>query len=382
MANQKIRMGMVGGGPGAFIGEIHRMAARLDGRIELVCGAFSSKPEKSLESGQALGLDAERSYNSYEHMFAREASMPEDVRMQFVAIVTPNHLHYPIAKMALEYGFHVLSEKPATLTLDEALSLREIIKQTGCLYGLAHTYQGYPLVREAKARIAAGELGVIRKVVVEYQQGWLASAEDESSKQAAWRLDPEQSGISCCMGDIGVHAANLAEFVTGINISDVSADIDSVVHDRRLDDDGNVLLRFENGARGVLIASQIAVGEENNLRLRVYGDKASFDWSQQSPNDLWLKTNQGAQLIRSGVGELSTPASALFRTPSGHPEGYIEAFGNLYRLFADAVTGIDEQQHYPSINDAVRGMAFIEHVVASSRGEQKWRPFTIEQGMM
>lgn len=379
MSDQKIRMGMVGGGPGAFIGEVHRMAARLDGRIELVCGAFSSDPDKSLQQGKVLGIESSRCYADFEQMMDKELQLPEDQRMQFVSIVTPNHMHYPVAKLALEKGFHVLSDKPATLSLAEALSLKQIIEQTGCLYGLTHTYQGYPLVREAKARIENGELGTIRKVVVEYQQGWLASEDDEGSKQAAWRLDPSKSGISNCMGDIGVHAANLAEFVSGQKISSVCADLDSVVPNRSLDDDGNVLLRFENGARGVLFASQIAVGEENNLRLRVYGDKASIDWSQQSPNDLWVKTNSGAQLVRTGVGDLYPVTTAATRTPSGHPEGYIEAFANLYCLFADALSDASSDHAYPNINDAVRGMAFIELVVAASNSDQKWCPFVIQE---
>jgi len=380
----KIRMGMVGGGEGAFIGQVHRIAAALDGEIELVCGAFSSDPERSRRSGAALHLPTGRVYDSYRQMMAAEADLPADERMQFVAIVTPNHMHYPVAAAALDAGFHVLSDKPATLDLAEALALRERVRETGLLYGLTHTYTGYPLVKEARARVAAGELGSIRKVVVEYPQGWLADRqEDADNKQAAWRLDPKQAGISSCMGDIGVHAANLAEYITGLAISQVCADLTAFVPGRTLDDDGSVLLRFDNGARGVLMASQVSVGEENALRIRVYGEQGGLDWSQQEPNTLWLKWNdRPTQMLRTGGGYLGPLAAANTRTPGGHPEGYLEAFANIYLAFAGQVRAREEggtvdarAADCPGIDEAIRGMAFIELAVAASASDVKWHAF-------
>lgn len=378
----KIRMGMVGGGEGAFIGAVHRIAANIDGEIELVCGAFCSDAQRSQRSGQALHLDADRCYADYTTMMTSEAARPADQRMQFVAIVTPNHLHFPVAKLALESGFHVMSDKPATFSLDEAIELRSIVNATGQLYGLTHTYTGYPLVKEARARVAAGELGPIRKVVVEYPQGWLAGREEDNAdnKQAAWRLDPERSGISSCMGDIGVHAANLAEYVCDIKISEMCADLTSFVEGRTLDDDGSILLRFSNGARGVLMASQISVGEENALRIRVYGENGGLEWSQQEPNTLWLKWNDApSQMLRTSSGYLGPMADANSRTPGGHPEGYLEAFANHYRNFAAQIAARetggnadDIAADVPGINEAVRGMAFIEHAVKASASDQKW----------
>ncbi|MCG7540575.1 Gfo/Idh/MocA family oxidoreductase [Pseudoalteromonas sp. OF7H-1] len=385
MDNNKIRMAMIGGGEGAFIGAVHRIAARLDGQIELVAGAFSAQSNKSLAMGQQLGLNPARCYASYQTLLQQEAELPESERIHFVAIVTPNYLHFPIATAAIEHGFHVLSDKPATLNLSEALRLQTQLQKSNCLYGLTHTYTGYPMVKEARHRIANGELGKIRKVVVEYSQGWLASADDENSKQASWRLDASKSGVSCCMGDIGVHAANLAEYVSGLEIEALCADLNTVVSGRQLDDDGTVLLRFGNGAKGVLMASQIALGEENNLTLKIYGDKASIEWSQMEPNSLWLRAaNAPAQLIRTGVGSLSQAAISATRVPAGHPEGYLEAFANIYLNFANLIRAHQQQanvQHeefdVPSINAAVRGMAFIENAVAASAKDTKWHPFTI-----
>jgi len=305
--------------------------------------------------------------------------------MDFVSIVTPNHLHFPVAKLALESGFNVMSDKPATMTLNEALDLEKILNKSECLYALSHTYHAYPMIKEARQRISDNELGSIRKIVVEYSQGWLANASDEQSKQAKWRLDPKLSGISCCMGDIGVHAANLAEYVCQDQISEICADLHSTVDGRTLDDDGNVLLKFKSGAYGVLIASQISIGEENNLKLRVYGDKASLEWSQEEPNTLWLKfPNQATQKLRTGVGDLSPFTIANTRTPAGHPEGYIEAFANLYSSFAEQILAKKQQQKcslihsdLPGIKEAIRGMAFIENVVASSKSEQKWHKLSI-----
>ncbi len=379
MHQRKVRLGMVGGGEGAFIGNIHRLAAQMDGHIELACGAFSSKPDKSKAFGKTLYLDDERCYASYEEMFAQEARLDETKRMDFVAIVTPNHLHFPIAKMALEYGFHVICDKPATLNLSEAIELKALIKKTGLLYGLTHTYTGYPMVKEAKHRIALGQLGAIKKVIVEYPQGWLASKDDENSKQASWRLDPNQAGISCCMADIGVHAANLAEYVTALNISSLCAELTTNVNGRLLDDDGTVLLRFDSGAHGLLTASQVCIGEENSLKLRVYGEEASLEWSQLEPNSLWMKfPDQSSQLIRSGVGQISEAAQACMRTPAGHPEGYLEAFANIYLQFSQQIQQPHGKNHsIPGIDEAIRGMAFIENVVAASQSEFKWHNFSL-----
>jgi predicted dehydrogenase len=380
----KIRMGMVGGGEGAFIGAVHRMAAALDGDIELVCGAFSSDAERSRRAGAGLYLPANRVYGDYRSMMAAEAALPEAQRMQFVAIVTPNHQHFPVAEAALRAGFHVLSDKPATLNLDEALRLRDVLAETGLLYGLTHTYTGYPLVKEARARVAAGELGNIRKVVVEYPQGWLADRqEDADNKQAAWRLDPARSGASNCMGDIGVHAANLAEYVSGLAIAEICADLTAFVPGRTLDDDGAMLLRFDNGARGVLYASQVSVGEENALTIRVYGEKGGLEWRQQEPNTLWLKwADRPTEMLRTGGAYLGAQACANTRTPMGHPEGYLEAFANIYMAFAGQIRARDEGQPVsaraadcPGIEAAIRGMAFIELAVAASASDIKWHAF-------
>jgi predicted dehydrogenase len=377
-------MGMVGGGEGAFIGAVHRMAAALDGEIELVCGAFSSDAQRSQRSGEALHLPASRVYESYQSMMDAEAALPESERMQFVAIVTPNHMHFPVAEAALRAGFHVMSDKPATFNLEEALRLRDIVAETGLLYGLTHTYNGYPLVKEARERIAAGELGDIRKVVVEYPQGWLADKEEDAdNKQAAWRLDPAQAGISSCMGDIGVHAANLAEYVTGQEISEMCSDLTAFVPGRTLDDDGAVLLRFGNGARGVLSASQVSVGEENAINIRVYGEKGGLEWSQQEPNSLWLKWNdRPTEMLRTGGGYLGDLAAANTRTPMGHPEGYLEAFANIYMAFAGQIRArvsggaVDARSSdCPGIEEAIRGMVFIELAVSASASEQKWHAF-------
>jgi len=377
-------MGMVGGGEGAFIGAVHRMAAALDGEIELVCGAFSSQPERARSSGAALGLPDSRVYDDYNTMMEAEAALPEDTRMQFVAIVTPNHMHFPVAEAALRAGFHVLSDKPATLNLAEALALREVLGETGLLYGLTHTYTGYPLVKEARARIARGELGEIRKIVVEYPQGWLADRqEDTDNKQASWRQDPKQAGISSCMGDIGVHAANLAEYVSGQRISEICADLTSFVPGRELDDDGAVLLRFASGAKGVLHASQISVGEENAIKIYVYGEKGGLSWQQQEPNTLWLKwADRPTEMLRTGGGYLGAEAAANTRTPMGHPEGYLEAFANLYQAFAGQIRAHEageapdaKSADCPGIEEAIRGMTFIELAVAASASDVKWHPF-------
>jgi predicted dehydrogenase len=373
----RIRYGMVGGGEDAFIGAVHRMAARLDDGYELVCGAFSSSAEKSRRSGEALGLAPQRCYDDYASMMAREAALPVEERMQCVVITTPNRTHLPIALAALARGFHVLSDKPATATLDECRKLAEELRSSGLHYGLTHPYTGYPMIREARARIARGELGSVRKVLVEYTQGWLATPLELTNKQAAWRVDPAQAGASCCMGDIGVHAFNLAEFVAGAAVRELCAELSSVVPGRKLDDDGTVLLRFANGATGVLMASQICIGDENNLRLRIFGDKASIDWQQMEPNSLWFKPLEGpAQLLRTGVSGTGAEAAAATRVPAGHPEGYIEAFGTIYREFAQLLASdrnAAAASLVPGVSAALRGMAFVETAVASSAAGTQWR---------
>jgi predicted dehydrogenase len=378
---RKIRMGMVGGGIGAFIGAVHRMAANLDGEIELVCGAFSSDPAKSKASGEALYLDPARVYGSYEEMILKEKELPEDRRMDFISIVTPNHVHFGPAKLALENGFHVMCDKPLCFNLEEAYELQKLVESSGLLFGLTHTYTGYPMVKQARAMIKNGDLGDIRKVVVEYPQGWLSKKlEDTDSKQASWRTDPTKSGIAGAMGDIGTHAENLAEYVTGLHISEVSADISRIVPGRLLDDDGNVLLRFNNGARGVLHASQISAGEENSLKIYAYGEKGGLEWHQLEPNTLLVKwLDQPMQRLRTGVGPLYPEATAHTRVPAGHPEGYLEAFANIYRNFAYCIQARLEGKtvdpiytDYPGVEEGVRGMEFIYKVIESSNGTDKW----------
>ena len=381
--SRKIRYGMVGGGRGAFIGALHRIAAAMDGQIELVCGAFSSDPQRSKDSGADFFLPANRCYGTYEEMIRAEAKLPLGERMDFMCIVTPNFMHFPPAKMALENGFHVLSDKPATFSLDEAKKLAAIVKKSGLLYGLTHNYTGYPLVKEARAMVAAGKLGKIRKVVVEYPQGWLATRlEASDQKQAAWRTDPKRSGAAGCIGDIGTHAENLAEYITDLPISELAADLTAFVKGRKLDDDGNLLLRFKGGAKGVLHSSQISVGEENNLNIRVYGEKGGLEWHQNEPNTLLVKwLDQPTQIFRTGNGYLGKAAASATRTPPSHPEGYLEAFANVYRAFAGAVRARldgkklakdDPANDYPKIEDGVRGMAFIEAVVKSSKANAAW----------
>ena len=381
--SRKIRYGMVGGGRGAFIGGVHRIAANMDGQIELVCGAFSSDPERSRASGGDLFLPPGRCYGTYQEMIQGEAALPAEQRMDFISIVTPNHLHFPPAKLALENGFHVLSDKPATYDLAEAKTLQALVKKSGLLYGLTHNYTGYPLVKEARDLIAAGKLGKIRKVVVEYPQGWLATRlEASGQKQAAWRTDPKRSGAAGSMGDIGTHAENLAEYITGLQISELAADLTTFVKGRKLDDDGNVLLRFKGGAKGILHCSQISVGEENNLNIRVYGELGGLEWHQKAPNTMLVKwLDQPMQTYRTGMGYLGANAKTATRTPPAHPEGYLEAFANVYKNFAGAIRARVEgrkiakdapENDYPKIDDGVRGMAFIEAVVKSSKANAAW----------
>jgi predicted dehydrogenase len=378
---RKIRMGMVGGGQGAFIGAVHRMAALLDGHIELVCGAFSSNPEKSKASGKAWYLPDNRVYGSFEEMINQEKLLPEGERMDFVAIVTPNHLHFPPAKLALENGFHVVCDKPLAFTVAEARELVALVKRTELLFALTHNYTGYPLVKQAREMVRNGKIGKIRKVVVEYPQGWLSTkVEGGNNKQADWRTDPSRSGASGCMGDIGTHAENLAEFITGLKIKELCADLTAIVEGRQLDDDGNVLLRFDNGARGVLYASQISVGEENNLRIRVYGETGGLEWFQAEPNTLLVKhLDKPIEIYRTGQTYLTSQAAAHTRVPIGHPEGYLEAFANIYRNFAKCVQARLESkepdaiyQDFPTVEDGLRGMLFIETLIKSTNSSEKW----------
>jgi predicted dehydrogenase len=383
---RKLRMGMIGGGTGAFIGAIHRIAATMDGEIELVCGAFSSDAEKSKATGKQLGLDASRVYASYEEMIAKENDLPADVKMDVVSIVTPNHVHFHPAKLALENGFHVVLDKPMTFNLAEAKELKAIVETTGKYFCLTHTYTGYPMVKEAREQVKNGKLGNIRKVLVTYPQGWLSSfLEATNNKQASWRTDPSKSGIAGAMGDIGTHAFNLAEYITGLKVTQLCADINIVVEGRKLDDDGAVLLKFDNGASGVLVASQIMAGEENDLNIKVYGEAGGLEWKHSDPNTLLIKyPDKPAEIWRAGTGYLSAVAKHNSRTPSGHPEGYIEAFANHYRNFSLCVKAQlnneqpkEEWLDFPGVEDGVRGMAFIENVIASGKSNEKWKEFTL-----
>ncbi len=367
-------MGMVGGGHGAFIGAVHRIAAAIDGQIDLVCGAFSSDATRSRESGADLFLPPDRCYPSFEVMIQSEAALPEGERMDFVVIVTPNHVHYEPARLALENGFHVVCEKPVAFDLDEAKKLAALVEKTGLRFCLTHNYTGYPMVREARELVRQGVLGPIRKIVVEYPQGWLSTdLESSDQKQAAWRTDPAKSGAAGCVGDIGTHAENLAEFISGLKIAELAADLTTFVPGRRLDDDANVLLRFENGARGILHASQISVGEENALNIRIYGEKAGLEWHQMEPNTLLVKyPDHPTEVRRTGGPTATEPGSAATRLPAGHPEGYLEGFATLYRNFAASLREPSAEPDYPTIADGVRGMAFIETVVASSKANASW----------
>lgn len=372
---------MIGGGPGAFIGAVHRIAANIDGEIELVCGAFSSDPEKSRLAGQQLNLPPERVYGSYKEMMRAENALPPDQRMDFVSIVTPNHVHFEPAKLALESGFHVVLDKPLAFDLDQGKKLQEIAKKSQLFFCLTHTYTGYPMVKEARQQVLSGKLGTIRKVYVEYPQGWLSTfLEGGDNKQAAWRTDPTQSGIAGAMGDIGTHAFNLAEYVSGLEVTKLCADINIVVEGRKLDDDGSVLVRFSNGASGILFATQVAAGEENNIKVRVYGEKGGIEWKQDDANTLLVKwLDKPTEIWRTGAGYQGSFAAHNTRTPPGHPEGYLEAFANHYRNFALCVkakmSGVEpkpEWLDFPGVEDGVRGMAFVEKVIESGKSGSKW----------
>jgi predicted dehydrogenase len=377
---------MIGGGKNAFIGAVHRSAANIDGQIELCCGALSANPETAKESGTALFLAEDRNYGSYEEMIEKESQLPAEIRMHFVTIVTPNFAHFAPAMLALEHGFHVVIDKPITLSLAEARQLEEKVQETGLTLCLTYTYSGYPMVKQARQMVKDNAFGKIRKVMVEYPQGWLSlPSEKDGNKQSAWRTDPSKSGISGCMGDIGTHAAQLAEYISGLEITKICADLNIVVDGRALDDDGNVLLKFNNGANGILVASQIAAGEENALKIKVYGEKGGLEWHQEEPNTLKVKwLDAPTQLYRTGQGYLSAAAQYNARTPSGHPEGYLEAFANIYRNFAltlksklEGKEPTAEMLDFPGVAEGVRGMAFIENVVASGQSDQKWTDFKI-----
>jgi predicted dehydrogenase len=377
---RKLRFGMIGGGRGAFIGGVHRIAAAMDGKAELVAGAFSSDAARSRASGEDLFLDPSRVYGSYGEMARAEAARPAGDRLDFVVIVTPNHEHFGPAKLFLEAGFNVVCDKPVTFDLAQARKLREVVKRSGKVFVLTHNYTGNAMVKQARAMVRDGTVGAVRKVVVEYPQGWLADAiERTGQKQASWRTDPRRSGAAGCMGDIGTHAENLARYITGLEIAELCADLSTFVRGRRLDDDGNVLVRYKGGAKGVLHASQISVGDENDLNIRVYGTKAALEWRQEHPNELVVKyPDRPRQVWRRGNGYDGDEAKRFTRIPAGHPEGYLEAFGNIYREAFRAIEaevcgrrpprGLD----FPGIDDGVEGMAFIEAVVRSSRLGARW----------
>ena len=372
-AHTPLRMAMVGGGPGAFIGPVHRMAAELDGRIRLVAGAFSRDAGRNADAGRMWGIDEDRTYGDWRTMLAAEAARPDGARL--VAVVTPNDTHFAISAAALDAGLHVMSDKPATLNLGQALDLARKVEASGKVYGLTYVYTGYPMVREAREIVRRGDLGAVRKIVVEYAQGWLSRPiERDGDRQASWRNDPAQAGVGGCIADIGVHAFNIAEFVSGVRVERLCADVASVVPGRVLDDDCNMLLRFERGVRGVLIASQISAGARNGLQIKVYGERGCVAWSHDRPTELALDLlDAPSQILHAASGYLSAPARATVRIPTGHPEGFIEAFANLYRDMADAIAaGRTDPAPVPGIADGLRGMAFVERAVAASRDGEGW----------
>ena len=387
LLERTLKMGMVGGGPGAFIGEVHRKASRVDGGVELVGGAFDINPRKSKQMAKELYLDRKRCYGDYTEMIEKELKRPVGERMDFVTICTPNNWHFPIARDFLEAGFHVMCEKPMTLTTKEARSLVKIVKKTRCVFGLMHNYTGYPMVKLARDRVKNGELGKIRKIVVQYPQGWLATAlEKTGQRQASWRTDPKQSGASGCGGDIGTHAENLAEYITGLKMTHLCAELTSFVKGRKLDDDVNCLVKYNNGARGVLHASQVSVGEENNLAIWIYGEKGGMEWHQEHPNYLHVAPmGQPTQVFKRGndyVADYSPAAARASRLPAGHPEAFLEAFANNYLNFTDTIrakitrTKADPLfKDFPDVKDGLRGMLFLETLVTSAKSKQKWTKF-------
>jgi len=377
-------MGMVGGGPGAFIGEVHRKAALMDGQIEIVGGAFDIDPQKSLQMGKELYLDPQRVYGTYTEMIERELELPESERFDFVSICTPNNWHFPMASDLLEAGFHIMCEKPMTIDVEQARQLKKLVKKTNKVFALMHNYTGYPMVKLARDIAQGGELGEVRKIVVRYPQGWLATAlEKTGHMQAGWRTDPKQSGASGCGGDIGTHAENLAEYITGLKMTHLCAELTTFVEGRRLDDDCNCLVKFDNGAKGILHASQISVGEENNLGIWIYGEKGALEWHQEHPNYLYVKHPDGpVEVWRRGnpyVTEKSPGAGRATRLPFGHPEAFFEAMANIYVNFADTVRAAIEGTEtdplaldFPTVEDGLRGMLFLQTLVESSKSKEKW----------
>lgn len=379
--SRKLRMGMIGGGRGAFIGGVHRIAVGIDGQIDLVCGALHIDPEIALLSGQDLFLKPERIYKTYQEMFEKERELPSDERMDFVSIVTPNHVHFDPARLALENGFHVVCEKPIAFSLDESLKLQKLVNETGLTFALTHTYTGYPMVKQAREMCTSGTFGKIRKIVVEYPQGWLSTPiEQTGQQQASWRTDPKRSGKAGSVGDIGTHAENLAETITGLKISEVSADVSTFVENRLLDDDANVLLRFDGGAKGILHCSQICAGEENSIKIKVYGEKGSLEWHQHEPNTMFVRwLEKPMEVYRTGNGYMGASAVAHTRVPAGHPEGYLEAFANIYRDFTKVLQakldGVEVDpifNDFPTVDDGVRGMKFIDAVIESGQNNSAW----------
>jgi predicted dehydrogenase len=375
----KLKMGMIGGGQGAFIGNVHRMAARLDGKIEIVAGAFSANPEKSKQSGAELGLDPRRVYPDYQTMAAQEAKLPKGERIDFVSIVTPNRMHYPPAKTFLEAGFNVVCDKPMTFNLEEAVQLRDLVKKSGKVFALTHNYTGYPMVKEAREMVRKGELGKILKIVAEYPQGWLLDPVDVTGQKVVWRTNPEVSGASSCIGDIGTHAENLGRYITGLEIEELCADFTTFVPGRRLEDDGNLLIHYKGGARGVLYTSQVAAGEENDINIRVYGTKASLEWHQEEPNELLVKyPDSPRKIFRRGANYVTDVAKRFTRLPVGHPEAFIEAFANIYVEAARAIEAeangkpLPNDLDFPTVEDGVKGMAFIATAVQSAKAGATW----------
>ncbi|MCD6521073.1 MAG: Gfo/Idh/MocA family oxidoreductase [Anaerolineae bacterium] len=380
---RKLKMGMVGGGRGAFIGAVHRRAAMLDGGVELVAGCFSSTPEKSKLSGKDLYLPDERVYGTWEEMLEKESKLPEGERIDFVSVVTPNHMHYPVAKAFVEAGFNVVCDKPLVHTVEQALDLVKAVREHDVVFAVTYNYTGYPMVKQARHLVRSGALGKIQKVIVEYPQGWLLRRiEEEGQKQAVWRTDPRYSGVSGCIGDIGSHCENLVSYITGLELEAICADLTIFAPGRKLDDDGNILLRFKGGAKGILTASQVCPGQENSLRIRVWGTKAGLEWSQEDPNYLYVRSNDGPEMIyKRGNAYLCEAAAAATRLPSGHPEAFIEAFANVYKNFTDTVRaklmGVEPNEimlDFPTVVDGARGVFFIHKAVESSKSDLKWTP--------
>ena len=370
---EPLKLGMVGGGKDAFIGSVHRTAARMDGAWTITAGALSSTPEKGRTSGREIGIADDRNYGSWQELLETEAARPEGNRIDAVSIVTPNHVHYPVAKAAVEAGFHVICDKPLVIDSDQANDLIAAVERAGVVFGVTYNYTGYPMVKQARQMVAQGKLGELRKVVVEYNQGWLATKlEGGDNKQADWRTDPARSGVGGAIGDIGSHAENLLATITGLELEAICADLTTFVPGRQLDDDANVLLRFKGGAKGILTVSQIAIGEENDLGIRVYGTEGSLTWRQENPNYLTYETLDGpAQILSRGNGYLGDAASRHTRIPSGHPEAFLEAFANVYGNIAAAIQG-DKDADYPTVLEGARGVHFIERTVASAQADAKW----------